>query len=184
MKIYWVLWSKQLKNKWKNDGFSRKLFKIFFLHKKAWKNRKTTTFHCCRSKRKSYLSWKLHTDQIYKFVWAEWTNIWICSVCVSFFVLEYTWSSDRCLKAHNRRSAFLENFRAIKQSSSQHTKKNCFWSLVLRRVKVKCQCRFFFLFKIEHGLFRVIGLKLAGEQPRVFVFLIFSLLPFILPPYL
>ena len=26
-----------------------------------------TTFHCCRSKQKSYMSWKLHTDQNYFF---------------------------------------------------------------------------------------------------------------------
>ena len=31
---------------------------------------------------------------------------------------------------------FLENFRAIKQSSSQQTKKYLFWSVVLKRVKV------------------------------------------------
>ena len=40
----------------------------------------------------------------------------------------------------------------------------------------------FFFFKIEHGLFRVIGLKLAGEPQGVFDFFSFSLLPFILPP--
>ena len=63
---------------------------------------------------------------------------------------------------------------------SQHT--IFFLSIVLKRIKVKWQCRFFF-FKIEHGLFRVIGLKLVGEPPPVFVFFIFPLLPFIVPPY-
>ena len=76
--------------------------------------------------------------------------------------------------------AFLEDFRAIKQSSSQHT--FFFLSIVLKRVKVKWQCRVFF-FKIEHGLFRVIGLKLAGEPQDVFYKFSFSLLPFIIPPY-
>ena len=41
-----------------------------------------------------------------------------------------------------------------------------------------------FFFKIEHGLFRVIGLKLAGEPQGVFDLSRFSLLPFIVPPYL
>ena len=41
-----------------------------------------------------------------------------------------------------------------------------------------------FFFKIEHGLFRVIGLKLAGEPQGVFDLISFSLLPFIIPPYL
>ena len=40
-----------------------------------------------------------------------------------------------------------------------------------------------FFFKIEHGLFRVIGLKLAGEPQGVFDLSRFSLLPFIVPPY-
>ena len=40
-----------------------------------------------------------------------------------------------------------------------------------------------FFFKIEHGLFRVIGLKLAGEPQGVFYLISFSLLPFIIPPY-
>ena len=40
-----------------------------------------------------------------------------------------------------------------------------------------------FFFKIEHGLFRVIGLKLAGEPQGVFDLISFSLLPFIIPPY-
>ena len=62
-----------------------------------------------------------------------------------------------------------------------HTGIKCFWSIVLKRVKVKWQCRGFF-FKIEHGLFRVIGLKLAGEPQGVFDLISFSLLPFILPP--
>ena len=53
---------------------------------------------------------------------------------------------------------------------------------VLKRVKVKWQCRVFF-FKIDHGLFRVIGLKLGGEPRPVFEIYIFSLLPYIAPPY-
>ena len=66
--------------------------------------------------------------------------------------------------------AFLEDFRAIKQSSSQHT--IFFLSIVLKRVKVKWQCRGFF-FKIEHGLFRVIGLKYGGEPSPIFGIFIF-----------
>ena len=41
-----------------------------------------------------------------------------------------------------------------------------FWSIVLKRVKVKWQCRVFF-FKIEHGLFRVIGLD--SDQTQLLV---------------
>ena len=55
---------------------------------------------------------------------------------------------------------------------------------VLNHVKVKCQCQFFFFFKIDHGLFRVIGPIYGGEPPPVFAFFIFWLLPFIVPPYL
>ena len=41
----------------------------------------------------------------------------------------------------------------------------------------------FFFFKIDHGLFRVIGLKYGGEPSPVFEIFIFWLMPFIVPPY-
>ena len=66
--------------------------------------------------------------------------------------------------------AFLEYFRAMEELSSQHTKKNLVHSTKPRKSKIPVP---FFFFKIDHGLFRVIGLKLVGEPRPVFEIFIF-----------
>ena len=62
---------------------------------------------------------------------------------------------------------FLENIRAIKQSSSQQTTKYFF---LVRSTKTrKSNIFLFFLFlKIDFELFRVIGLKYDNKSPPNF----------------
>ena len=79
---------------------------------------------------------------------------------------------------------FLENFRAIKQSSSQKTNKYFFLVCSTKMRKSKNLMPFFFFSKIDYEFFRVIGVKYGNKSPHFFEIYIFSLLPFIVPPYL
>ena len=79
-----------------------------------------------------------------------------------------------------------KDFLKILELSNSHLvnkQKKKKWSVVLKCVKVISQWQGLFL-KIDHGFFRVIGPKCANKSRCDFEILIFSLLPFIIPPYL